>query len=93
MLLNFAALYVWRHADPLDRQLPKYEVLVGDPRALRWVDARGRLSVQNLGARPVEGGREKDGTPLFVARVQHGANVIPGKVSEKLDGACPASSI
>ncbi|KZT67294.1 carbohydrate-binding module family 12 protein [Daedalea quercina L-15889] len=73
--------------------LPKYEVLVGDPHALRWVDARGRLNVQSLGARPVEGGREKDGTPLFVARVQHDNNVIPGKVSEKLDGACSACPI
>lgn len=61
---------------------------MGDPRALRWVDARGRLNVQSLGAQPVEGGREKDGTPLFVARVQHGDSIIPGKVSEKLDGTC-----
>ena len=70
------------------RQLSKYEVLVGDPRALRWVNYRGRLNLQNLGARPVEGGREKDGTPLFVASAQHGPNVVPGKVSEKLEGTC-----
>ncbi|KAI0727103.1 carbohydrate-binding module family 12 protein [Fomitopsis betulina] len=68
-------------------QLSKYEVLVGDIRALRWVNFRGRLNVQQLGARPVEGGREKDGTPLFIASAQHGPNVLPGKVSEKLDAA------
>lgn len=70
----------------LHQQLSKYEVLVGDQRALRWVQSQGRLSIQNLGARPVEGGREKDGTPLFIASAQHGPNVIPGKVSERLDG-------
>lgn len=61
---------------------------MGDIRALRWVNFRGRLNVQQLGARPVEGGREKDGTPLFIASAQHGPNVLPGKVSEKLDGMC-----
>ena len=61
---------------------------MGDQRALRWVNYRGRLNLQNLGARPVEGGREKDGTPLFIASAQHGPHVIPGKVSEKLDGTC-----
>jgi len=67
--------------------IPKYEVLVGDRHALRWVDFQGRLNVRQLGARPVEGGREADGTPLFVALARHGNAVIPGKVGEKLDGA------
>ncbi|KAF9810496.1 hypothetical protein IEO21_06891 [Rhodonia placenta] len=67
--------------------IPKYEVLVGDHRALHWVDVRGRVNVRSLPGRPVEGGREADGTPLLVARVRHGESVIPGKAGEKLDGA------
>ncbi|KAI0916956.1 hypothetical protein AcV5_007557 [Taiwanofungus camphoratus] len=67
--------------------LPKYEVLVGDQRAVQWVDARGRLNLHHLGARPVEGGHEANGTPLFIAKAHHHNAVIPGKASEKLDGA------
>ncbi|KZT09204.1 carbohydrate-binding module family 12 protein [Laetiporus sulphureus 93-53] len=70
-----------------EAQLPKYEILVGDPRALRWVDVHGRLNVHHLGARPVEGGQEADGTLLYIAKAQQGNNIVPGKVSEKHDCA------
>lgn len=53
---------------------------------LRWVDASGRLNVSSLGFRPVEGGREADGTPLYIAEAPHNGAVHPGKASEKLDG-------
>lgn len=68
-------------------QLPKFEVLVGDMRALRWVDTRGRVDLDRLGARPVEGGREADGTPLFIAQAHHHGAIVPGKCSVRLDGA------
>ncbi|KAK7057408.1 carbohydrate-binding module family 12 protein [Favolaschia claudopus] len=68
-------------------QLGTYEILIGDMNGLRWVDAQGRLNVGNLGYRPVEGGREDDGTPLYIAEAPHNGAVHPGKASEKLDGA------
>ncbi|CCL98522.1 uncharacterized protein FIBRA_00521 [Fibroporia radiculosa] len=67
-------------------QLPKYEVLVGDRRAVRWVDAAGRLDESMLGAQPVEGGNEADDSPLYVARVHHGHAIIPGKAGPSIDG-------
>nr|GAT57717.1 carbohydrate-binding module family 12 protein [Mycena chlorophos] len=68
-------------------QLDTYEILIGDMNGLRWVDASGRLNVEALGYRPVEGGRESDGTPLYIAEAPHKGAVHPGKASEKLDGA------
>lgn len=55
-------------------------------RGLRWVSAHGHLNVQSLGARPVEGGRESDGTPLYIAKAFHKGAEHPGKASEKLHG-------
>ncbi|KAK0455390.1 carbohydrate-binding module family 12 protein [Desarmillaria tabescens] len=73
--------------DDEEIHLDTYEILVGDMRGLRWVDASGRLDVAALGARPVEGGRESDGTPLYIAEAPHKGAVHPGKASSKLDGA------
>ncbi|KAL7279798.1 hypothetical protein ACG7TL_006205 [Trametes sanguinea] len=67
--------------------LPKYEVLVGDMRALRWVDWHGHVDLNRLGATPVEGGREADGTPLYIAQAHHHDAIVPGKCSAKLGGA------
>ena len=67
--------------------MPTYEILLGDPRAVRWVNFRGRLDLQELAARPVEAGRESNGTPLYVAQCHHNNGVHPGKISEKLNSA------
>ncbi|KAJ7755718.1 carbohydrate-binding module family 12 protein [Mycena maculata] len=68
--------------------LSTYEVLVGDMDGLRWVDASGVLNVSQLGYQPVEGGREPDGTPLYIAEASYdGVAHHPGKASEMLDGA------
>ncbi|KAI5889742.1 carbohydrate-binding module family 12 protein [Schizophyllum commune H4-8] len=67
--------------------LETYEILVGDMRGLRWVDASGRLNVNSLGYRPVEGGREADGKPLYIAKAPHKDAEHPGKAGEHLDGA------
>ncbi|TFK89702.1 carbohydrate-binding module family 12 protein [Polyporus arcularius HHB13444] len=67
--------------------LPKFEVLVGDPRAVRWIDWEGRVDLERLGARPVEGGREADGTPLFIAQAHHHDAIVPGKCGPKLKAA------
>ncbi|KAK1229180.1 hypothetical protein PQX77_007752 [Marasmius sp. AFHP31] len=67
--------------------LDKYEILVGDMRGLRWVPANGRFNIGSLqGARPVEGGRDRDGSPIFVAKAPHKGAVHPGKVGERIDG-------
>ncbi|KAF8891730.1 carbohydrate-binding module family 12 protein [Infundibulicybe gibba] len=67
--------------------LGTYEILLGDMRGLQWVSARGRLNVASLGAKPVDGGRDGDGTPLYVAKAPYNGAEHPGKCSEKLDGA------
>ncbi|KAI1794981.1 hypothetical protein LXA43DRAFT_971022 [Ganoderma leucocontextum] len=70
-----------------EHHLAKYEVLVGDKRAVRWVDFRGRVELDKLPGRPVEGGREANGTPLFIAQASHSGAIVPGKCGPKLSGA------
>lgn len=83
-------------------EVKMYEVLLGSSQGVRWVPAYGRLDVQGLSARPVEGGREADGTPLYVARAhtqKHSGlfgssgedGIIPGKVSPEHGGAMVVS--
>ncbi|KAF9005097.1 carbohydrate-binding module family 12 protein [Cyathus striatus] len=67
--------------------LDTYEILLGDMHALRWVPARGKLDISALGYKPVEGGRDRDGTPLYIALAHHKGADHPGKASAKLDGA------
>ncbi|EPQ57167.1 hypothetical protein GLOTRDRAFT_58343 [Gloeophyllum trabeum ATCC 11539] len=64
-----------------------FEILIGDMRGLRWVDTSGHLDVQSLGATPVEGGRESDGSPIYIAQAPHHGGIHPGKASAVLDGA------
>jgi len=72
-------------------QLDTYEILVGNINKLKWVPVKGSLKVASLGATPVEGGKENDETPLYIAQAPYGGNdpidVHPGKVSEALGGA------
>jgi len=69
-------------------QVSQFEVLIGSRSGVRWVKAKGTLEMSELnGARPVEGGREADGTPLFIAHAIYKGNTIPGKASSKLSGA------
>jgi hypothetical protein len=66
-------------------EVKTYEFLIGNMQALKWVPQHGR---PNLGSyRPVEGGNENDGTPLFIARAKYKGDVIPGKASPNLDAA------
>ena len=55
--------------------------------ALRWNECYGRLNVAALPGRPVEGGREADATPLFVAKAPYHGAEVPGKCSERHSGA------
>ena len=63
-----------------------YEVLVGDARGVHWVNDHGHLNPEKLGSTPVEGGKDADGTPLFIAQAHLNNSVQPGKCSTKLDG-------
>jgi hypothetical protein len=72
-------------------QLDTYEILVGDATAVKWVNVDGPFDVGSLGAIPVEGGKENNETPLFIAQAPYGntnpIDVHPGKIGEGLDGA------
>jgi hypothetical protein len=70
----------------------EYEILVGEMRALRWVSTEGKFNLKSLGCRPVEGGHEKDGTPVYIVRAQYKDASHPGKTTEELAGA-PLSSL
>ncbi|KXN90187.1 hypothetical protein AN958_04677 [Leucoagaricus sp. SymC.cos] len=70
-----------------EHHVDKYEILLGDMRGLKWVPTSNHLNVDYLGARPVEGGYENDGTPLYVVRAHHKNAWHPGKASSKLEGA------
>ncbi|KAJ3079612.1 hypothetical protein HK102_003665 [Quaeritorhiza haematococci] len=54
-----------------------YEVLVGDQNAVRWVDRSGALVTDGLNL--VEGGREPNGSPLYIAQAAYKGGVHPGK--------------
>ena len=53
---------------------------------LRWVPTSGKINVQSLGLTPVEGGRDSDGTLLYVVEAPHKDAVHPGKASEHTKG-------
>lgn len=66
--------------------------MVGDLHALRWVDYNGKFDIDRLNARPVEGGNEADGTPLYIIQTRYQGSVHPGKVSSKIGGKFESSS-
>jgi hypothetical protein len=68
-------------------QLNRFEVLLGDTRAIRWVSFEGQLDLQQLGARPVEGGREANGAPLYIGRVRYHNGTHVAKIGEHLPAA------
>jgi hypothetical protein len=53
---------------------------------LRWVPCTGKINVASLGLRPVEGGKDSDGTPLYIVEAPHKNAVHPGKASENKEG-------
>lgn len=69
-------------------QVDKYEILVGNSRAIRWMSCSGQINLASLGARPVEGGREPDGTPIYIAQAPYHGAVHPGKASEIYGDGC-----
>ncbi|KAF8444671.1 carbohydrate-binding module family 12 protein [Boletus edulis BED1] len=68
--------------------IDKYEILVGNSRAVKWVTCAGKFNVGSLRARPVEGGREPDGTPIYIAQAPYHGAVHPGKACEMYGDGC-----
>ena len=68
-------------------QLNKFEVLIGDPHGVKWVFYSFRLNVQELGATPVEGGKDGYGRLLYAARVKHNGGMHTAIVGEHLHAA------
>lgn len=58
-----------------------------DSRAVRWVPFSNQLNVGELGATPVEGGKEANGALLYVARVKYNDGIHPAKIGEHLPAA------
>ena len=53
---------------------------------MKWVTVHGRINVNALGARPVEGGREPSGEPQYIAQAPYHGAVHPGKACESFSG-------
>ena len=68
--------------------LDKYEILVGDMNALKWVNVEGELNLSYLGARPVEGGKEPSGAPIYIAKAYHKDAEHPGKACTEYGDGC-----
>jgi len=54
---------------------------------VQWLPYRSQLDVQQLGAKPVDGGREANGALLYIARVRYNNGVHTAKIGEHLPGA------
>lgn len=79
---------MWLSSTELE-QLDKYEILVGNPNAVRWVTISGKFTMQALGGlRPVEGGREPGGDPQYIAQAPYHGAVHPGKACESFEHGC-----
>ncbi|KAH8109828.1 hypothetical protein DFH11DRAFT_1624702 [Phellopilus nigrolimitatus] len=67
-----------------------YEVLVGLESSVKWVSVEGRYSHNKLGDYiPVRGGREEDGTPLYIAQVNLADGIHCGKVKDNSTAMIP----
>ncbi|OLY83075.1 hypothetical protein AYI68_g2797 [Smittium mucronatum] len=60
------------------------EVLVGDPRGIRWIPQRGIMDKTNFYPIPV--GFAKNGLPLYFAKANIGGNVCASALSEYFSG-------
>jgi len=67
-----------------EEQVDNYEILLAEPNNVRWVPVKPPFTVQAISDKLVDGGREADGTPLFIAQAQYENGDHPGKTSEKL---------
>lgn len=64
----------------------EYEILVGDQRAVRWVETHGRPNPQNIGARPINAGLDVHGHQIFIAQVNHNGGIHPARADSGESG-------
>ncbi|KAK9719240.1 hypothetical protein K7432_004934 [Basidiobolus ranarum] len=64
--------------------LKEYYVLCGDARQLRWIECKGPVRTDSW--KPIEGCEEKDGKPLYVAKVRTQGGEHLGKTGPHLKG-------
>jgi hypothetical protein len=64
----------------------EYEILVGDSRAVCWVETRGVPNPQNFGARHVEVGVDASGRQIFITQVSHNGGIHPARASGGASG-------
>lgn len=74
-----------------ERSHQGFEVLCGDYSCIEWVRIGKGQPASFPNRQPVEGGREKDGRGLLIARVEHGGGVHSGSEYGQAVGAAPSS--
>ena len=60
---------------------------MADPNGVRWVPFSHQLNIEELGAKPVEGGKESNDALLYIARVRYNDGLHPAKIGEHLPAA------
>jgi len=65
----------------------EYEVLIGDPRAVRWVETNGMPDPQKIGRRHVDAGLDVHGHQIFIAQVNHNGGIHPARADTGASGA------
>jgi len=63
-----------------------YEVIVGNAAHIKWCDEEGEVE-ETKGYNPIDGGREENGAPIFVAQAFYQGSVYPAKAGPQLKGA------
>jgi len=67
--------------------LDEYEILIADPRAVRWVEAHGTPNPHNFGARYIDAGVDVHGHQIFIAQVTHNGGIHPAGANSGASGA------
>lgn len=68
-------------------EVDTYEILLGDTSRVKWVARSDQSFSPQI---TVQGGKEADGTVLYVAQAYYEGGTHPGKYSDKMKGACIA---
>ena len=66
--------------------LHEYEILLGDSRAVRWVETHGVPNPHNFGARHIDAGVDAHGHQIFVVQVSHNGGVHPARANSGASG-------
>ncbi|KAH8828532.1 hypothetical protein DL96DRAFT_1603605 [Flagelloscypha sp. PMI_526] len=70
------------HANFADSHATEFEILVGDPHGIRWVDVNGKFDLNTLPYRPIEAGKTAGDALLYVAQGYVSEAQRPGMVAD-----------